>query len=270
MKLRLIYLIFTLLICSCHESGRSISSIEVKDVVFDLDWTLIKQLKRGEDLNGPNILRYKNESYRLNDGVIELLTYLSSRDDVRVSFFSGGDKQRNLKVLEQIVVGNKSAKDLAYKILSKNDLEVISTDESLKFTDKYKKNLLMVNKNLKNVLIIDDDIRFSSNEAQKKNFLWLESVKYHFESSREIFSGKGEFDPRSKHEWFFDRNKIYMVHLILESSLDEDDFLVKVKEESSKWNFKDNKFRPSQAGRFIRQFDSNECSDLMFKFIIEF
>ena len=75
MNLRTLSLLILIQSASCVDQGRSISSIDVKDIVFDLDWTLIKQLKRGENLKGPNILRFEDEYYRLNDGVIDLLKY---------------------------------------------------------------------------------------------------------------------------------------------------------------------------------------------------
>jgi hypothetical protein len=267
--LAFIYILFS----SCQNQSRSISSLEVKDIVFDLDWTLIKQLKRGENLDGPNILKYENEVYRLNDGVVELLKYLDSKDDVRLSFFSGGSFNRNIAVLEQIKLNGKNAKDMAYKVLSKKDLDILSTDSSLTFTDRYKKNLLLVNKDLSNVIIIDDDVRFAVNDEQKKNFLWLESVKYHFESPRDIKTGNGPFDPRSVSEWFFDKNKIQIVHEILEKSLDGNsnkhrDFPARVALESRKWNFKENKFSPSQSRKYLKLFNSNDCHDLMLKFFI--
>jgi hypothetical protein len=247
---------------------RAPASSQTIDIVFDLDWTLIKQLKRGEKLTGDNILYYQDEVYRLNDGALELLEYLNSKKNIRVSFFSGGGKFRNEAVLKKMKVGKGSAFDMAHKILSKDDLEVRSQDTSLTFTDRYKKNLLKVNSDLSNVLIIDDDIRFAANADQERNFLFLENVKYHFESPSDIHFGGGQFDPKTKAEWFFDKNKIYIVSDILENSLDEEDFLGAVKENRSKWDFKNNRFSPSQAKIFARKFPSTDCHDIMFKFLI--
>lgn len=264
---KIISIITIFILISCQGTRAPASANNLIDIVFDLDWTLIKQLKRGESLKGPNIITYNDELYRVNDGAIELLSYLSKRDDVRLSFFSGGGKLRNESVLKKMMIGKRSAYDLAYKILSKDDLEIISTDSSLSFTQRYRKNLLKVNSNLEQTLIIDDDIRFAVDDSQVKNFLFLESVKYHIDDPSQIIHATGPFDPQTKSEWFFDKNKLHMVKDILTKSLDQDNFLDSVSVNTEEWDFKRNKFKSGQFKRFAHRLEAEDCHSVMFKFL---
>ncbi|WP_127716209.1 NIF family HAD-type phosphatase [Halobacteriovorax sp. HLS] len=270
-KLYLFILIF--MVASCASNSRVPAQLDPVDIVFDLDWTLIKQLKRGENLEGENIIHYQDEVYRLNDGAIELLEYLSSRPDVRISYYSGGQSARNIEVLKQINILKSNAYILAYKVLSREDLEVISTDESLAFTDRFKKNLKLVNSDLSSLVHIDDDIRFASNETQSRNFLWLQSVLYHIEQPDQVAMTKGPFDPKTKHARLFDKKKLFMVKDILQKSLESrksNDFVDSVHKHSRQWNFKANKFEAAQARPFLKELRGSSCQDLIFNFLVVF
>src|SRR3989339_69897 len=130
---------------------------EIIDIVFDLDWTLVCELEDGSHAHG-NILDISRKKYRIANWAEEMLVLLASRPNVRLSFYSGGDQIRNLEILKEIILPEKniSVFDLAYKILSKDDMDEVSQEKTLRFSQRYKKNAAKINSNLNNVIIIDD------------------------------------------------------------------------------------------------------------------
>lgn len=145
-----------------------------RHVVFDLDWTLFSEFDPKIIQPDPErVFVVEGKSYYLSSHAKELIRFLHE-SGVHISYFSGGHKERNRALLQQVHLdGVGSLEDFAYKILNKDNLTVINTDESKPFTERYKKDLKNIHKNLEEIILIDDDFRFSVNLEQKKNMFWL-------------------------------------------------------------------------------------------------
>lgn len=182
------------------------------DVVFDLDQTLatlIHEEPSGDWLaRSPNssdglvTINYQDDSpqtskYRVYEGVPELLQKLKelqSKGIVRVSFFSGGKRSRNMALLEAIKLPDgTSARELAMpsdsptRIFNGEHLVRTNAPEKNWFRDKYKKDLTLINSELDDVIIIDD-IKDFVPEEQKRNVLWIDDSFPYPERSREVLS----------------------------------------------------------------------------------
>jgi len=173
-------------------------------VVLDIDWTIVAS---------------QNEEYRLNDGVREYVEYLLEKD-VKISFFSGGDKERNIKLLKEIKLKNgRSFFDIAYKIKSKDDLTTMpNVLENARFSERYKKDLTLIDLKLENIVLIEDNPQFYLDETQKKNLFWLGKTFNHYETYAEVkaarksLTGKDlQYVPKSFEEWLVARKKFFLV-----------------------------------------------------------
>jgi len=75
-------------------------------IVFDLDWTLIRSLKALETRNIPidagQIVTFEGEKYLVTEGASDLVSNLSDHTNISISFYSGGEKARNLAILKQL------------------------------------------------------------------------------------------------------------------------------------------------------------------------
>lgn len=220
------YLIVLILVVSCtgNQSLRMPASDHVLDVVFDLDYTLIAQVKSPEGIPESELLVFEHEFYRLQPGARELIAKLLDSSRVRLSFFSGGGKERNASVLKQVEVGGQSLYDLAYKVLNREHLTDVShlVAPNARFSERYKKDLRLVNPDLSKVIMIDDNYLFAPEEAQRKNFLWLGET---FENV-EVYDAKilqkieYKYRPKSYVSWLGSRLKLSLVSEILAETLE--------------------------------------------------
>ncbi len=229
MKVRSLILIFTLgflFSCQLAPSLRSPASQGKSapiDVVFDLDWTLIAQVKSPAGIAPQDLLRFEDEYYRLNPGAREILTDLLALENVRVSFFSGGAIERNLEVLSQVDLGGVSARDVAYKVLSRTDLSDFSTQvgPEARFSERYKKDLRLVNPDLSRVIMIEDNTNFALDKTQSQNFIWLGETYENIEVYSQAYAQKIEakYRPDSFAQWLSSRLKLQIVGEILKENL---------------------------------------------------
>lgn len=155
---------------SRHPSSERIE----RHVVFDLDWTLFSEFDPKIIHPDPErVFIVEGKSYYLSPHAKELVRFLHE-SGIQISFFSGGHKERNLGLLRQVEIeGLGTFEDIAFQTLHREHLTILSTDESLPFTERYKKDLKKVHKNLDEIIILDDDFRFVVNSDQKKNMFWL-------------------------------------------------------------------------------------------------
>lgn len=263
------FLFLLLIISSCAAPLRAPSSEESLpiDIIFDLDWTLVKQVDAlGEDPS--KFIQVHDEFYRIGDGTRELLEFLFSKKNIRVSFFSGGKYDRNSSLLKKVHTRFGSAFDNAYKVLSYTDLTEVSTDKTLPFSERFKKDISLVNMDLSRVLLVDDDKRFLLNKVQTRNFLWLGETYKHYETFPSVPINDDVYVPKTKSKWEYDRRKLYMVKDLLEEVLgSEDNFLDSVENISSKWNFEKNQYTIIQKNS-LRKLNGSSCSDYMQTFLI--
>lgn len=219
--------------------SRGISSTEVIDLVFDLDWTLVSELiHSGQEISSVNRVTVHGLDYRINDWAIEMITELSQREDVRISFFSGGKESRNTDLLSKLKLADGSGRsflDIAHKVKSYEDLYEIPTElvNGEKFTDRFRKDLRKINNNLDRVVLIDDNYRFAINETQRRNILWLGPTYIHYERVKNfphlpVEADIEQFVPRTQDQWFVARNKLLLMWGLITDSLESgEDFIEK-------------------------------------------
>ncbi|OUR95286.1 hypothetical protein A9Q84_15715 [Halobacteriovorax marinus] len=266
------FILIFLNLVSCQNIGRKPTALNDKapiDLIFDLDWTLIKQVESSiEHSDKSKYATFEGEVYRIKEGASELLASVASRENVRISFFSGGGRERNTSVLKQIRVGDTNAYDLAHKVLSKSDLTVVSTKASLSFTERYKKDVRLINSDLSRVVLIDDDKRFLISNKYKRNILWLGKTYNQYENYYDLPKKRTVYDPKSYEQWFFDKHKLHMVREILDQALTEEDFLETMHNSRDKWDFEKNSFRGVQALNFINKTTDGNCQSVIQKFTL--
>ena len=237
----IILLIFCLTSCqhglvkTIHSSNkRNLASEEIIDLVFDLDWTLVSELKeKGQQISAENIVTVQGVDYRINDWALEMITELNQRPNVRISFFSGGNEMRNKELLSKLILMDESGKsffDIAYKVKNFEDLYEVPQElvNGEKFTDRFKKDLTKINSDLDRLLLVEDNFRFAVNDIQKKNILWLGPTYIHYEKISNLPSLPLNpeiemFVPKTTDDWFLARNKLLMIWGALDKSIDNKD-----------------------------------------------
>ena len=177
-KYYLIIAFFLISSCSSinnqHQHSRAISSTQdYIDIVFDLDWTLVYSEKNvSNEVSAIDI--GDGYKYVLSDNALEIIKKLYRTPGVRISFYSGASKDRNIKLLENILFDpntGENLRDIAYKVLSFDDLVEVDP-RATKFAQHYKKDLSKISNNLDNIILIDDSKDFVLPD-QTKNQLRL-------------------------------------------------------------------------------------------------
>lgn len=156
----------------------------------------------------PRVVEVEGKFYRIADGVEELMAEIYQNPHMRFSFFSGGNKSRNTKLLKEIFLPNTniSLYEVAHKVLSFKDLKTVSTDTDLAFTQRYKKDLTLINNDLSSVVLIDDLKEFTP-PGQKRNIFWLGKT---YQYSPDFASASyGAYAPKSELAWLHERNKMF-------------------------------------------------------------
>jgi hypothetical protein len=231
--MKTLLLIFFLLISSCTTSidrlpAGATSSI---DVVFDLDWTLISKVKE-ESRGSAEVIIVGEELYRVHDWARELVTALVLDPNYRVSFFSGGPMDRNIKVLESIKImdgSQRSFLDISHKTFHREDLLFVDAPARLENpapADSWKKDLRKINNDLNKVVMFEDDSRHALNIKQRENILWMGMSYYHIDSNKELKMAQkslvgDSFVPPSVDKWKLQRNKLAISFGILEKAVED-------------------------------------------------
>lgn len=167
---------------------------KIVDLVFDIDETIVdrpyysKEKEYLEKYPHDFISFYLGEPHNqqvvhyVYNYISDLFTYLGSMENVRISFCSSGVKERNvelLKLLKTKLSGTPSFYDIAYKVISREELlntELIPHEEREKYQPKglfgnLKKDLTAIDPdNLQNTFLIDDDQSYVL-KGQEKNFI---------------------------------------------------------------------------------------------------
>lgn len=137
------------------------------DLVVDIDKTIVMST---QDKAVTRI-----DDYRVLPNALEAIE-LAHDEGHRISFFSGGPLERNVNLLKQLKLprSGQSLYDLAYKLLSFHQLTQTSKvyEQKLPFFDRYKKDMTRIQKNIKNVFMIEDNANVLSTE-QSKQILWI-------------------------------------------------------------------------------------------------
>ncbi|MCP4914246.1 MAG: hypothetical protein GY909_14130 [Oligoflexia bacterium] len=222
MRVFLIALI-TLSFYSCTktiDSTRAPSS-KVYDIVLDLDWTLLYKVENDVPekygLPDKQVFRYGDETFVLSDDALEVLDKLAARDDVRISFYTGGGSERSELFGKIKLPSGKKIEDVTYKSLSFDDLKKIpGIPEDAKFFTRFKKDLAANFPNIENTLIIDDQNSVPKNQI--KSLVFLEET-YNWYPNLEA-SKRGRLDPTNDVKFRIERGKIKKAYNFVVEQLD--------------------------------------------------
>ncbi len=178
------------------------------DIVFDLDWTSFYTIDPLDpQQNSEKNIVVEGKIYRPTDYLTRVVeTLLKTHPEIRISFFSGGEKSRNEALLNsQRLSDGRSLKDIAYRLLSKEHLTMVSQNETLKFTVRFKKILdsHISDWSSARTILIDDQINFAKPPLKAVSSLGRTTYQSHFSPEN---SDKKHF-PLTKIDWERDRNK---------------------------------------------------------------
>jgi hypothetical protein len=194
----------------------SFSALSQVDVVIDIDWTLVSQVD-SYDSNNSRVYKSLGDYYRLTDGASEIIEDLIENESVRISFYSGGSEARNLDLLDQIKLSNgKSLLESSYKVLSRKHLLEVSRGPDLKFAERYKKDLTLINNDLKSIILIDDIKNFTP-PNQRKNVLWVGKTFVFQDTFSQV---NAEHYAKTEIAWLRDRYKLYSSHSKITNALE--------------------------------------------------
>lgn len=203
-----------LLFCfiSCAHMGRSPASVKPKKhVVYDIDWSITSEVK--PEFVGKRIIEVEGKRYFVHEGLEDFVEDLLQKG-IHVSFYSGGGRSRNHILLEKIKLSDgRSLKDIAYKILSKEDLIAIDgVSADARFSQRFKKDLTKVSSDLSNLVMLDDTPHFVLNQKQEEHVLVLGKSFLHFEKFSDAKLASGDYVPRTYGEWSLNKEKLKVLH----------------------------------------------------------
>ncbi|UXR64492.1 hypothetical protein EZJ49_15595 [Bdellovibrio bacteriovorus] len=190
------------------------------DIVFDIDWTTFYSI---ENTAAPDSQQRTVEGkiYRYTDHLPQVIeTLLSRHPEIRISFFSGGEKSRNETLLSQVhLPDGRSLKDTAYRIFSKEHLKVLSQDETIRFSKRNKKDLAQVlpESDPARTILIDDQVEFAMKPYKAVSSLGFFNFGAEFTEPK---AGEA-YAPKTRAEWAQERNKaLVWLHLLDEALLE--------------------------------------------------
>ncbi|QDK38924.1 hypothetical protein [Bdellovibrio sp. NC01] len=213
-------LFFASMLCILALQGRALAA--PIDVIFDIDWTTFYSIApetAAVSKQDATILEVEGKFYRPTDHLGEVLFALSKNPDVRISFFSGGEASRNNALLEKVILPNgKNALSVVHAVFSKGDLETVSQDQSLKFSDRFKKNPanLLPGFDAKRAILIDDQIQFAKAPLKAVPSLG----NYNFQSQFDAQRVNLPYMPSDEFAWKHERDKALMWQSLIEEAME--------------------------------------------------
>lgn len=218
MKLWLAILIFIL---SFQPHAQATSLHSGFDIVFDIDWTTFYSIENPDDHKGDRQIRVvEGKAYRHTDFLPEVIEALIQRHpDVRISFFSGGSKSRNETLLSQVHLSDgRSLLQVAHRVFSKDHLQVVSQDETLAFSTRFKKNLTLVmpEADPKRTILIDDQTDFAVKPHKAVHSMGIFDYFKAFDPSMTV----KPYAPTSHQAWSMERNKALLWLAMLDTALE--------------------------------------------------
>lgn len=168
------------------------ANAKVLHVFLDLDNYLVNEVHgRLGDARADRVVKTPGGQWRITDGAGEFLQAGSRLRgwEVRFSFFSARDEERNLAVADAIVLPNQKTARQAMdgRIFSSPHLAEIEIEGRT----KRRKDLLKVGKGLadfelENAILIDNDLLFAA-EGQLDNLMQVPHTAYFYESFLSVF-----------------------------------------------------------------------------------
>ena len=255
MKWTLFITFFLFVSCALQERMPAQEKLKVKDrhVVFDIDWTIVSEIKNQavEVTQKKRVVEVGGHRYFINEGLEEFVEELLAHPEIRVSFYSGGKASRNNELLSLIKLRDgRSLKDVAYKILSNEDLvSVPLAPATLPFSERHKKDLTKVTSDLSELVMFDDTATFVlETKAPQSNHVFFIGVAFeYFENYDEVKGMSGPYVPKSYEEWLLNQKKLIVLHgafkeAYLEAQTKEISFSEAMKKRENLLNLKDHQW----------------------------
>lgn len=143
----------------------------IVDIVFDIDWTLFYPTSsQTAEMRPENCILVNGTYYRMTDHAPQVLAALAA-NQYRISFFSGGDMQRNSDLVAFLIKRTIEVTGVElrpHRILNQSDLTEMENPVSDKFGDRYTKDLRKVNSDIRKVVVIDDIEKFFTGEHKSQ------------------------------------------------------------------------------------------------------
>lgn len=187
------------------------------DIILDIDWTAFYTVD--PDQRDEKTLSVEGKLYRPTDSLAAVLESLvKTHPEVRISFFSGGERTRNEALLKSYFLSDgRSLFDISYKVFSKEHLHVASNDSQLRFSDRYKKVLdgLWPEWNPDRTILIDDMVDFARPPLKAVESMGVYNFQRRFDPAR---AGEKYF-PESLAHWSNERQKAVLWLALLDVSI---------------------------------------------------
>ena len=210
-----------------NQEKDSTEQVKERHLVFDIDWTIVKEIKEGDPVpkDKSRIIVVEGKTYYVNEGVEEFIEEAEKNAQLKISFFSGGSQSRNNELLSKIKLKNgKSLLDISYKVLSKENLiRVPNVPETAKFAEKNKKDLTLVSKALEDLTMLDDTDGFVYDhlERQSDSVYFIGKAFLHFDKFEDTLKTSGEYVPKTYEQWLLDRKKMWILKEAFKEAFDE-------------------------------------------------
>jgi|GEM_PF-2406446 len=186
------------------------------DIVFDIDWTTFYSINADDPFQkDKNNITVEGKVYRATDHLAAIVETLLTHPEVRINFFSGGEKSRNEALLKSVRLSDgRTLLDVTHRLYSRGDLLQVSQDETLKFSARYKK-VLAPDWNPERTILIDDQPEFAKQPLKAVSSLGRLTFQNDFNSSR---VGETYF-PANREEWRMERDKALLWLGMIDSAL---------------------------------------------------
>jgi hypothetical protein len=260
------FVLFTLLFIftACSELSFRTPAAVTRHVVFDIDWTIVSEIKNPspKDLKNPRVIEVQSHFYYIHDGLEEFIEDIVKKGDVKISFYSGGEWERNRELLSKIKLkNNQSLLDTAYKIKNREDLvSVENPPANARFAERYKKDLRKISKELDELIMFDDTADFVIEDVvnQNKHVFHIGKAFEYFDSFQAARGKSGEYVPNTVDEWLLNREKLNVLHMAFNEAYMEAQskgvsFSEAMKKREELLNLKDHQWN-AYSSRYYKQF----------------
>lgn len=215
-------LLYLFLFASCSTSWQSLvrepaTTSEFMHLVLDIDWTIVTEIKDPRQIIKPHprVIEVLGIKYFINEGLEELIIEALKYPDVKISFFSGGKRARNVELLSKIKLKDgKSLKDIATNILSSEELvKNEHAPENSPFATRFKKDLTLISKDLWQITMLDDTPNFvlDTFEKQSDSVFFIGTAFEYFDTFEKTEGQAGEYVPNSYEAWLLNRKKLFIL-----------------------------------------------------------
>lgn len=214
-----IWLFLLLLFCLKPFAFSQNHSTEPINLIFDIDWSTFYPVD--PDQQDENTISFEGKLFRPTDHLAYVIEkIITQHPQVRIIFFSGGQKSRNEAVLKSVSISDgRSLYKIAYRIFSFEDLTEIAQNETLPFTVRFKKvvSSLLPQWNPDRTILIDDQTDFAVHPLIAVESMGTFNFQQHFDPKRV----NEPYYPPDKKAWQKERDKALSWLKYIEDALEE-------------------------------------------------